>query len=89
MSLCYASYHCDQLPERLAQLIHPSLDRRPAVDGGGGLDAGMPHLRLDHVQRHGPGNGPGAKRVAQPVRRRSGQALPLVRWQARGPDRFG
>ena len=76
------------LLERLPKLIHPPLDGRPAIDRRGGLDRRMPHLRLDHIKRHLPGNRPSAKGVTQPVRRRPRQSFSLIGRQAGGPHRL-
>jgi len=70
-----------RLPERFAQRIDAPPEGRSAIDGGGRLDARVPHLRLDHVERHLSANGLGAKGVAQPVRGGPGQGLALMRRQ--------
>ena len=85
--LYISNFQC--LPECLAQLIHPPLDGRLAIDRRGGLDGRNAHLRLDHVERHLPGNRPGAERVAQPMRCRPGQAFALIGRQAGGPHSLG
>ena len=69
------------LIKSFSQLIHAPLDGRPAIDRRGGLDRRMPHLRLDHIERHLPGDGPRAKGVAQPVRGGALQAIAFINWQ--------
>ena len=74
--------------KRFAQRVDHAPDRRPTINGRVGLDGCMAHLCLDHLQRHLPGYSPDTNGIAQPVRRRPGQALLLVGRQAGGPHRL-
>lgn len=55
------------LIKRFAQLIRAALNWRTTIDVDGGLDAGIAHLRLDHIEGDLLGNRSRAEGVLQPV----------------------
>lgn len=53
--------------KRLSQFVHASPDRCTAINGRSSLDTGVSHLRLNHIERHVPGNRARAEGVTQPM----------------------